>query len=157
MSDMRRRLETASEIVYAAHSPGLGVLATLFGVGVYLLAGRASGVAGQVAQGMGGVFALFGLVAVFRRDSFRLDLLRRRWQRVRGFWPLLKTTEGSFDSLQRVEVVEDRGYRRGRPSVEWEVWMRSSDDAARIRLLETADEATARRTQEKLAARLGYR
>ncbi len=155
MTDMRIRVDTPAEVACAAHSPAVAALAILFGIGVYLLAQRVTGTPASIARGLGILFALIGVVAFLRRDSFRLDLVRRRWQRVRAFWPVLRSTEGSFDTLKSVELVEDRGYRRGRPSVESEVWLRSSDHTASVRLLERIDEAAARRLQQHLAVRLG--
>jgi hypothetical protein len=151
---MRRRVDTPSRIEYVAHSPGSAGVAALLGIATFFLAARATGAAALIAQGMGVVFGLAGLVAVFWQDSFHLDLAQRRWVRLRGFRPIAKKAEGSFDNLQRVEVVEDHGFRRGRPNVEWEVWLRASERAATLRLLETHDEAEARRTERELAARL---
>ena len=154
MSELRLSAESPAELVFTGHNPIGAVVAATAAAAVVVIAGRSDGVAAATAQLLGGFLAVACGVAAFFRDSLRIDLVRGRWLRTRGYGPFARKTERELATITRVEVVEERGLHRGRPSVEWEVWLRASDAAAEVRVLEVREEARARELQARLARAL---
>lgn len=143
MSEMRVRSEGSDTLELVAHNPVGGLFALAFAVGIYVLSRDAPGMPAALARGMAIFFAVVSLFAMIWRDRLHFDVIRRRWERTRGPWPFLRRRSGFFDVLEG--VVEDEGYRRGRPESEWEVWIRSAEPAVAVRLAEAKLEDDARR------------
>lgn len=104
---------------------------------------------------MGGLFALFGLFGLLWRDELTFDLRDRRFHRRRGLWPAAATRSSGLDGLEGLVLVEDLGHHRGKPTVEWEVWLHFRGDEPAVRVLEARSEEEARTGADELARRLG--
>ena len=154
MSEMRVKSEGPAELLLVGHNPAGAIVAALFAAALFWLAQGAAGAPGMLARGFTALLGLLCLAAALWRDSLRLDLVRRSWQRERGYWPIATRAEGPLGALRGFELKSERGRRRGKPTLEWEVWLRASDPPGDLRVCEAESESAARELAERLTRRL---
>lgn len=150
--------ENDREIVMSSGVFG-ALLTVLFGsVFVYLGAiGKIQGVGRWVFMGGGGLTVVLGLVGAFYRFHLTLDLFARRYFRRKGFWPNVRTTEGSFDDIEHVRLTRETRRSSGKSRQEYDAWViylpfRGEDSP--VTVAEYHDEAEAYRHWESLARKL---
>lgn len=149
--------EDEREIVMSSGVLG-AIITALFGSAfVYIGAiGKIPSPGKWIFMGVGGLFAVLGLVGAFYRFHLTLDLFARRYTLRKGFWPNVRATQGSFDDIEHVRLTREVRRSSGKSQHEYDAWVIylpfPGDEP--VTLAEYRDEAEAYRRWEALARKL---
>lgn len=153
--DLRKVHETSLEVRYA-HPHTHGWIGALVGaVFIWLGWSFLEGGARWVPIGLGALFVWGGIGSALERLELTLDFAKRRFTYRRGQLGKLESGSGGFDEIDSVVLVKELQKKGSDRAFEWEVELVIRGWDRPLEVMETKDEAEARREAGELAAKIG--